>query len=120
MSLQPFINFAMMLGYFIPPVGAVIIADFYIFRPFVLGLKNPRERYRFGPGTKYYAINIPGIIAVALGGAIAWYTSTTGMGAPVINGIIVAFITYIVLITALHKAGMPWGIGEWVEKETGF
>ncbi len=112
MSLQPFINFAMMLGYFIPPVGAVIIADFYIFRPFVLGLKNPRERYRFGPGTKYYAINIPGIIAVALGGAIAWYTSTTGMGAPVINGIIVAFITYIVLITALHKAGMPWGIGE--------
>ena len=120
MSLQPFINFAMMLGYFIPPVGAVIIADFYIFRPFVLGLKNPRERYRFGPGTKYYAVNIPGIIAVALGGAVAWYTSTTGMGAPVINGIIVAFITYVVLITALHKAGMPWGIGEWVEKETGF
>lgn len=120
MSLQPFINFAMMLGYFIPPVGAVIIADFYIFRPFVLGLKNPRERYRFGPGTKYYAINIPGIIAVALGGAIAWYTSTIGLGAPVINGIVVAFVTYVVLITALHKAGMPWGIGEWVEKETGF
>ncbi len=120
MSLQPFINFAMMLGYFIPPVGAVIIADFYIFRPFVLGLKNPRERYRFGPGTKYYAINIPGIVAVALGGAIAWYTSTIGLGAPVINGIVVAFVTYVVLITALHKAGVPWGIGEWVEKETGF
>jgi len=120
MSLQPFINFAMMLGYFIPPVGAVIIADFYIFRPFILGLKKPKERYRFGPGTKYYAINVPGVIAVALGGAVAWYTSTLGLGAPVINGIIVAFITYVVLITALHKAGMPWGIGEWVEKETGF
>lgn len=120
MSLAPFINFALMLGYFIPPVGAVIIADFYIFRPFVLGLRNPRQRYRFGPGTKYYAVNVPGIVAVALGGAVAWYTSTVNLGAPVINGIVTAFITYIVLITALHKAGVPWGIGEWVERETGF
>ncbi len=120
MSLAPFINFALMLGYFIPPVGAVIIADFYIFRPFVLGLRNPRQRYRFGPGTKYYAVNVPGIIAVALGGAVAWYTSTVNLGAPVINGIVTAFITYIVLITALHKAGIPWGLGEWVERETGF
>ncbi len=120
MSLQPFINFASMLGYFIPPVGAVLIADFYIFRPYVLGLKDWKSRYRFGPGTKYYSINIPGIISIFAGGGIAWASGIYGFGAPVVNGLISAFIIYLILIIPLHKAGLRWGIGEYVEKETGF
>lgn len=120
MSLDPFIQFALLLGYFIPPVGAVIIADFYVFRPYVLGLKDPKTRYQFGPGTKYYAINLPGLIATIAGGLIAWYTSTIGFGAPVLNGIISAFILYLALIVPLEKAGIKWGLGEWVESETGF
>ncbi|MCD6324438.1 MAG: cytosine permease [Desulfurococcales archaeon] len=120
MSLQPFINFASMLGYFIPPVGAVLIADFYIFRPYVMGIKDRRARYTFGPGTKYYSINVPGLIATFAGGAIAWVSGMFGLGAPVVNGLISAFIIYLALIIPLHKAGIKWGIGEYVEKETGF
>ncbi len=120
MSLEPFINFAVYLGYFIPPVGAVIIADYYVFRPFILGLRNPKERYKFGPGTKYPLINVPGIVAVAAGGAIAWFTQQIGWGAPVINGIVSAFVIYLALIVPMEKLGISWGVGEWVESSTGF
>ncbi len=119
MSLDPFINFASFLGYFIPPVGAVLIADYYIFRPYVLGLKDPKERYSFGPGTRYYIVNIPGLAATVAGGLIAWYTGSVGLGTPVVNGLLSAFIIYLAMIVPMEKAGISYGFGEWVENEAG-
>ncbi len=120
MSLDPFIQFASLLGYFIPPVGAVLIADFYIFRPYVLGLKDIKTRYKFGPGTKYAAINIPGLTATLLGGIIAWLSGVYGLGTPVVNGVLSAFFLYLLIAIPMAKAGIKWEVGEWIEKETGF
>lgn len=122
MSLEPFINFGVLLGCFVPPVGGVLIADFYIFRRYVLGIKDPAQRYKFGPGTKYGVINVPGIIALFVGGFIGWLTSLPqyAFGAPAINAIIVSVVLYLVLIVPMHKAGIKYEVGTWVEKETGF
>ncbi|RLE49227.1 MAG: hypothetical protein DRJ33_08480 [Candidatus Methanomethylicota archaeon] len=122
MSLDPFIAFGTMLGCFIPPVGGVLIADFYIFRRFVLGIKDPAQRYKFGPGTKYGAINVPGIIALFVGGFIGWLTTLPNyaFGVPALNAIFASIILYLVLIILMHKAGIRYEVGTWIEKETGF
>lgn len=119
MSLDPFIAFGMFLGYFIPPVGATMIADFYIFSKFVA-----KRTYSFGPGTKYAVINVPGIIAMIAGGIAGWAATTYGVRVPtgvgVADAIIVSFVLYLVLAVGLYKAGVKFEVGEWVERPTGF
>ncbi|RLG88318.1 MAG: hypothetical protein DRO18_01665 [Thermoprotei archaeon] len=119
MSLDPFIAFGVFLGYFIPPVGAVLIADYYIFSRYVV-----KRTYRFGPGTKYSIVNIPGIIAMVAGGLAGWAATTFGLKLPTgigtLDAIIVAFILYLVLAIGLYKAGVKFEVGEWVERPTGF
>jgi cytosine permease len=121
MSLDPFITFGMLLGIAIPPIGGILIADYYIFRPYVLGIKDPTQRYKFGPGTRYGLINIPGIIALIAGCIIGYYTTYVQViGAGVINSILTAFIIYLVLITTMHKLGIKYEAGAWIERPTGF
>ncbi|MEM4489265.1 MAG: cytosine permease [Desulfurococcaceae archaeon] len=119
MSLDPFIAFGTFLGYFIPPVGAVLIADYYVFSRYVV-----KRAYKFGPGTKYSLINIPGIISVVFGGLAGWAATTYGLPLPtgtgVADSIIVAFLLYLALAVGLYKAGVKIEIGEWVERPTGF
>ncbi len=118
MSLAPFINFGVLLGVFIPPVGSVMIADYYIVRK-VVG-----NEYVFGPGTKYPLVNVAGVVAVIVGGIAGWLANTyklhlpTGVGT--IDSIIVSFILYLVIALGAHFAGVKYTVGEWVEKETGF
>lgn len=119
MSMDPFIAFGIFLGYFIPPVGAVLIADYYIVSKYVL-----KRKYEFGPGTKYSMVNIPGILSVLLGGLAGWLASTYGTllptGVGTADAIIVSFTLYLVLTVILHKAGIKFEVGEWIERPTGF
>lgn len=119
MSMDPFIAFGVFLGYFIPPVGAVLIADYYIVSKYIL-----KREYKFGPGTKYSMVNIPGILSVLLGGLAGWLASTYGMSLPTgvgtADAIIVSFTLYLVSTTVLHKAGIKFEVGEWIERPTGF
>jgi len=119
MSLDPFIAFGVFLGYFIPPVGATLIADYYIVSRYVL-----KRDYRFGAGTKYSIINVPGIIAVVAGGLAGWAASTYGLHLPTgvgtADAIIVAFLLYLALAIGLYKSGVKIEVGEWVERPTGF
>ena len=120
-SMEPFITFATWLGILVPPIGGVLIADFYVFRRYLLGLKDPATRYKFGPGTKYSVVNWPGIVGVALGGLIAWLT-IEGMlpGIPAINGVLMAFAVYLILAVACFKAKVPYELGKWVETKIGY
>lgn len=119
MSLDPFIAFGLFLGYFIPPVGAVMIADYYIVSRYVI-----KRAYSFGPGTKYSLINIPGIVGMVAGGLAGWAATTYGLPLPtgigVADAIIIAFLLYLVLAVGFHKAGVKIEVGEWIERPTGF
>ena len=119
MSLDPFIAFGTFLGYFIPPVGAALIADYYIISRYLL-----KRQYRFGPGTKYGVINVPGIIAIIAGGLAGWGATTFGLRLPTgvgtFDAIIVSFLLYLVLAVIMYKTTGKIEVGEWVEKPTGF
>jgi cytosine permease len=120
-SMTMFMTFGGMLGNFIPPVGAVMIADFWIFRRYILGIKDPKQRYKYGRGTKYSLVNWPAVLAMLLGGGIAYYTGLINFIVPsVIVGILISFVIYLILVIPLHKGGVKYESGTWVEKETGF
>jgi cytosine permease len=119
-SMGMFMSFGGYLGYFIPPVGAVMIADFWIFRRYTLGIKDPTQRYKYGRGTKYSLVNWPAVLAMIIGGLLSWYTGLINFFIPVINGIIIAMVIYLVLVIPLHRAGVKYESGTWLERETGF
>jgi len=119
-SMNMFTYFGGLLGNFIPPVGAVMIADFWIFRKYVLGIRDPKQRYTYGPGTKYPMLNWPALLAMLVGGALSYYTSQVNFFVPVLNGIFVTMAIYLGLVVPLHKRGAKYEIGSWIERESGF
>ncbi|MEM3966928.1 MAG: hypothetical protein QXK04_04055, partial [Ignisphaera sp.] len=118
MSLDPFISFGTLLGNFIPPVGAVLIADYYIVSKYIV-----KRDYRFSPGTKISLVNIPGILSMFIGGFIGWISTTYGVRLPtgvgVADSIITSFILYLLLVVAMHKLNVKFEVGEWIVGETG-
>lgn len=121
MSLDPFITFGVLLGITIPPIGGVLVADFYIFRRYILGIKEVEKRYAFGPGTKYSLINVPGIVAVIVGSIVGYVTTYIyPAGIPVLNSLILSIVLYLALIIPLYKLGKRYEVGVWIERETGF
>lgn len=118
-SMQYLLEFGGYLGKLIPQIGAILLADFFIFRPYVLGLKDPTKRYKFGPGTKYSVVNIAGVISWIISSILAFYAEALGTTA-VVMGLLSGFILYLIIATACHKAGIRYEFGEWVERPTGF
>lgn len=80
---EQFINFLILLGTFIPPIGGVIMSDYWLHR-----------RGHFPPLDEALpAFNWAGIIAYIIASAIAYYSP----GIKPINGIIAAIILYMIL-----------------------
>lgn len=80
-------NYLILLGTFIPPIGGIIMVDFWL-----------RHRGRFPRlSTRLPAFNWAGIIAYVLGSAVAYVTSGAGIGIGPVNGIVVAAVLYAIL-----------------------
>jgi len=119
-SMVIFGIFADFLGKTIPQMGTIIIADFFVFRPYVVGLKDPATRYTFGPGTKYSLANLAGIISWIIASLLSHFVAGPLGIAPVIMGMTSGFLLYLIIATACHKSGIKYELGEWVERPTGF
>lgn len=102
------------LGTFIPPIAGTMIADYWIFRKYIF-----REPYKFGPGTKYYKLNLPAWIAVILGGIIGGII-LKNVGIVALNTLLLGFIIYLLLATICYKAGIKYRFGEYTESNIGF
>jgi cytosine permease len=86
---EHFINFLILLGTFIPPIGGVVTADYWLYR-----------RGHFPSlDASQPAFNWAGIIAYVIASAIAYYSS----GIKPINGIIAAAILYFILTKVLPQ-----------------
>ncbi len=120
-SLDALLMLGLFLGTWIPPMTAVMIADFYLIKPFLLGKKAAEKRYEWGPGTEYHLINWPAVVSIIAGGFLAWWLPQVY---PLIPGIIIGFGTSLVLFVLLMaictKLGIKYGIGKWIETEKGF
>jgi len=119
-SLAVLFKFGEILGKLIPQMGAIMIADFFVFRPYVLGLKDPATRYRFGPGTKYSVANIAGILSWIITSLLTIFVAEPLGITPVALGLVSGFLLYLIIATACHKSGIKYEVGEWVERPTGF
>jgi cytosine permease len=113
---DPFMNFLSQLGRFLPPIAGVIMADYYIVRPYVLGIMDPYKRYEFGEGTVYPKWNWAGIVAWVLGALLSPYVP----GAVGLNSILIGLVVYTILATVLEKSGITYKTGTYVEAADGF
>jgi cytosine permease len=80
---EQFINFLILLGTFIPPIGGVIMADYWLDRRRQFPVLEEQQS----------AFNWVGIISYSLASAVAYFSP----GVKPINGIIAAVILYFVL-----------------------
>lgn len=81
------VQYLILLGTFIPPIGGIIVADYWIHR----GGRFPAL------DTPQSAFNWAGIVAYVAASAIAYFTSNAGFGIVPINGIVSALVIYVVL-----------------------
>ncbi len=120
-SLQALVSFGTLLGTFIPPITGVMIADYYIVKPYLEGKKTPQTRYEFGIGTRYDAINVSGIASWIIGSLIAYYLPRITPSFPAaIAGLLTGITVHLLLSAILYKTRGTAGIGEWIETETGW
>jgi cytosine permease len=81
------VNYLILLGTFIPPIGGIIMADYWLHRGGQFpSLDQPQP-----------AFNWAGIIAYGVASAIAYFTNQTGWGIVPINGIVSALVIYVIL-----------------------
>ncbi|MCS7145402.1 MAG: cytosine permease [Nitrososphaerota archaeon] len=120
-SLDALLAFGTFLGTFIPPFTGVMIADYFIVRPYILGARDPRTRYPFGPGTEYAVINWPAAVAVVVASFLAWYVPQLDSRIPAfLVGLLTSSLLHIVLMAVSKGAKIRWGVGRWVETPTGW
>lgn len=87
------IPYLVLLGTFIPPIGGVIMADFFV---------KHKGKYPKLSEVELNKFNWAGLLAYVLAAAVAKYAP---YGVPPINGIIAAFIFYAVLDKVLAAVG---------------
>lgn len=91
------VNYLILLGTFIPPIGGVIMADYWAHR-----------RGEFPETTAPQpAFNWAGIIAYVAASAIAYGTSQLSWGIVPINGIVSAAVIYVVLARLIPQSRHP-------------
>jgi cytosine permease len=89
-----FINFLILLGTFIPPVGGVVMADYWLYRRGQFpSLDEPQP-----------AFNWAGITAYVVAAAIAYFTGKAGIGIAPVNGIVVAVVLYPILTKIIPQS----------------
>jgi cytosine permease len=114
-NLEPFENFLNILGRFLPAVGGVLIADFYVFQ-WYKGIRI-KERYKFFPRMELAEINLAGWIAALVGGIVGgWFIK---WGIPPLNSLLLAFIVYLAVSILGDKTKIPITLGKHQLTEAG-
>lgn len=91
-----FVDFLVLLGTFLPPFGAVLIADYYILKQ--------GEKYKFDEGAIYEKIKPLAFISVVIGGVSSYIIS---FGSKAINSIIITIVVYTVISIIMEKRRIP-------------
>ncbi|HSM81538.1 MAG TPA: cytosine permease [Nodosilinea sp.] len=85
------VQYLILLGTFIPPIGGIIMADYWFYRRRQFpDLAEPQP-----------AFNWAGVIAYVVASAIAYFTGQASLGIVPVNGIVAALVIYLVLSRAL-------------------
>ena len=115
-AINYFAQYLTTLGTYIPPIGGVMIAEYFIIRKYIYKLGKPHERFPYGPGTEYSSVNVLAVLSFLIGG----YLGQKIPGIAAVNAIIFACLIYTVLAIIFEKVGIRYRFGRMVESETGF
>lgn len=85
-----FIGFLTLLGAMLPPIGAIVMADYFILN---------RGKYTDFEKMKFKSVNWNALAAWAIGAAAAQFLP----GIPPLNGLISAALSYVVISMTVHK-----------------
>ncbi|MGG6239907.1 cytosine permease [Nodosilinea sp. AN01ver1] len=88
------VQYLILLGTFIPPIGGIIMADYWVNRRSQFPTLEERQP----------AFNWAGVIAYVVASAIAYFTGQAGWGIVPINGIVSALVLYILLSRVLPSS----------------
>jgi cytosine permease len=87
------INYLIFLGAVIPPVGGIIMTDFWL-----------RHQGRFPSlDTRLPAFNWAGVIAYVVASIVAYWSSQVNLGIAPLNGVIVAAVLYAILLKVIPQ-----------------
>jgi cytosine permease len=88
------VSYLILLGTFIPPIGGIIMADYWIHRRGQFpSMDEPQP-----------AFNWAGVIAYVAASAIAYFSNTASFGIVPVNGIVSALVIYVVLSKIMRTA----------------
>jgi cytosine permease len=91
------VNYLILLGTFIPPIGGIIMADYWIYR-----------RSQFPDlDTPQPAFHWPGIFAYLIASGIAYGSSQMDWGIVPLNGIVSAAVFYVLLSKLWPRPSTP-------------
>lgn len=88
------VSYLILLGTFIPPIGGIIMADYWIHRRGQFPALDDAQP----------AFNWAGVIAYVAASAIAYFSNTLSFGIVPINGIVSALVIYVVLSKVLPQS----------------
>jgi cytosine permease len=88
------VSYLILLGTFIPPIGGIIMADYWIHRRGQFPTMDEPQP----------AFNWAGVIAYVAASAIAYFSNTASFGIVPVNGIVSALVIYVVLSKIMRTA----------------
>lgn len=106
-TMDPFTEFLGLLGQILPPIGGVLIADFFIYRA-LKGI-DIKERYDFEVGMEIPWVNWAGWLSVFGGIAVAFLLD---WGIAAINGLVVGVVLYAVITTVCEMMDIDINLGK--------
>jgi len=101
--LSHFVGFLSTLGVAIPPVGAIMVAEYFVVRTWRGQLERSRDAGALPPTSPAW---VPATLAVWVGSALIGYFVSWGI--PALTSLVVAFLAYVLL----GKLGLTRGIGQ--------
>jgi len=114
-GMQTFQNFLTLLGKVLPPIGGILISDFYLYRWYK---KEPlSQRYQFKVGMKFAQINWVGWVVAIIGAIFGGWVIKSGV--PALNGLLIGAVLYIVIAIVCDKTNISMEIGEHTMNEMG-
>lgn len=102
-----FLTFLNILGIMVPPVGGIIIADYFVLK---------KGKYQFGAGQKYGFLSLPAIISWVISCICGFVIS---FGIACINSMVIAFVLYLILEAAFGKSEKKYVGGFYEEDDYG-
>jgi cytosine permease len=114
-AINYFVDYLTLLGTYVPAVGAVMLADYYIVRRYMDGIVD-KKRYEFGEGAKYKMVNVPAIVCFIVGG----YVGSKIPGITTVNAVLLTMAIYLLCVFACKKLHVPYQFGEAMEGKKGF